>query len=133
MVFKQPLHVYIQCITLQEISICEQAKKTRITLKMIETLTYSCQDVEQLASVNSKLESIYSDMKANMPHSEGLIVRPMIAKRAKEISQKYRSQLAIINQKYSAPQTRKKRGRCKQSALFRNRVGLKAQRLRKVV
>ena len=101
---------------------------------MIETLTYSCQDVEQLASVNSKLESIYSDMKANMPHSEGLIIRPMIAERAKKISQqKYRSQLAVINQKYSALQTRKKRGRCKQSALFRNRVGLKAQRLRKVV
>ena len=99
---------------------------------MIKTLTYSCQDADQLAVVNSKLEEVFSDMKATMRQSDGLIVRPMIAKRAKQISQKYRSQLALINKKYSALPPGKKRGRRKQSALFRNRVGRKAQRLRKV-
>ena len=100
---------------------------------MIETLTYSCQDAEQLAVVNSKLEGIFSDMKAQMQQSEGLVIRPMIAKRAKQISQKYRSQMALINQKYLALPAGKKRGRRKQSALFRNRVGQKANRLRKVI
>ena len=52
---------------------------------MIETLTYSCQDAEQLATVNSKLEEIFSNMKTNMPQSDGLVIRPMIAKRAKQI------------------------------------------------
>ena len=99
---------------------------------MIETLTYSFQDAEQLATVNSKLEEIFSNMKTNMPQSDGLVIRPMIAKRAKQISQKYRSQLAVINSKYSTLPPEKKRGRRKQSASFRNRVGIKAQRLRKV-
>ena len=83
--------------------------------------------------MNSKLEGIFSDMKAQMQQSEGLVIRPMIAKRAKQISQKYRSQMALINQKYSALPAGKKRGRRKQSALFRNRVGQKANRLRKVM
>jgi hypothetical protein len=47
---------------------------------MIETLTYSCQDAEQLATVNSKLEEIFSNMKTNMPQSDGLVIRPTIAK-----------------------------------------------------
>ena len=115
------------------LSVCQQAQKARITLKMIETLTYSCQDAEQLATVNSKLEEIFSNMKTNMPQSDGLVIRPMIAKRAKQIlSQKYRSQLAVINSKYSALPPEKKRGRQKQSASFRNKVGIKAQRLCKV-
>ena len=71
-------------------------------------------------------------MKTNIPQSDGLVIRPMIAKRAKQISQKYRSQLALINSKYSTLPHKKKRGRRKQSASFRNRVGMKAQRLRKV-
>lgn len=74
---------------------------------MIETLTYSCQDAEQLATVNSKLEEIFSNMKSNMPQSDGLVIRPMVAKRAKQISQKYRSQLALIN-KYSTLPPEKK-------------------------
>ena len=68
---------------------------------MIETLTYSCQDAEQLATMNSKLEEIFNNMKANMPQSSGLVIRPMITQRAKQISQKYRSRLALINSKYS--------------------------------
>ena len=99
---------------------------------MIETLTYSCQDAEQLATMNSKLEEIFNNMKANMPQSSGLVIRPMITQRAKQISQKYRSRLALINSKYSTLPPEKKRGRRKQSASFRNRVGIKAQRLRKV-
>lgn len=114
------------------VSVFQQAQKTRVTLKMIETLTYSCQDSEKLAEINSKLEDIFNDMKVNMNHSEGLIIRPVIAKRAKEISQKYRSKLVLLNKSYSALPARKKRGRQRKSALFRNRVGQKAQRMRKV-
>ena len=93
---------------------------------MIETLTYSCQDVNHLATVNLKLEEIVSDMKTNIPQSDGLLIRPMIAKRGKQISQKY----STDQQQVLPPE--KKRGRRKQSASFRNRVGMKAQRLRKV-
>ena len=75
-------------------------RRPELTLKMIETLTYSCQDAQQLATVNSKVQDIFSNMKSNMPQSDGLVIRPMIAKRAKPISQKYRSQLALINNKY---------------------------------
>ena len=122
------------CIVLiQELSAFQQAQKVRVTLKMIETLTYSCQVPEQLAALNTKLEDIFSEMKASIDQSEGLVIRPAITRRAKQISQKYRSKLSLINHKYSALPGRKKRGRRKQSALFRNRVGQKAHRLRKVI
>ena len=46
---------------------------------MIETLTYSWQVSEQLAALNSKLEDIFCQMKANIEQSEGLVIRPAIS------------------------------------------------------
>ena len=106
------------------------AQQTRITLKMIETLTYSCQNAEMLTTVNTELQTFYDKIKSTIPQLEGLIIRPAIAQQAKAISRKYRTRL--LNSKFSALPPSKKRGRHKENAAVRNRVGRKANRLRKV-
>ena len=108
-----------------------QAQKTRITLKMIETLTYSCQNAEQLAIANTKLQDIFDALKSATHQTEGVVIRPLITKRAKTASQRYRSQLTLLKQKYSDLPTGQKRGRHKQSYLSRKRLGRRAQLLRK--
>ena len=106
------------------------AKETKITLKMIETLTYSCQDTEILNTVNTQLQTFYDKINSSIPQMEGLIIRPAIARQAKVIYKKYKTRL--LNSKISALPLSKKRGKHKENAAVRNRVGRKANRLRKV-
>ena len=98
---------------------------------MIETLTYSCQDTEMLTTVNTELQTLYNKIKCTIPQVEGLVIRPAIAQQAKAVSRKYRTRL--LNSKFSALPPSKKRGRHKEKAAVRNRVGRKANRLRKVI
>ena len=96
---------------------------------MIETLTYSCQDAEQLAVANTKLQDIFDTLKSAMHQTVGVVIRPIIAKCAKPASQRYRSQLTLLKQNYSDLPMEQKRGRLKQSYLFRLRVSQRVELL----
>ena len=63
-------------------SVHAQVQKTRITLNMIETLTYSCQNAEQLAIASTKLQDIFDTLKSATHQTEGVVIRPLITKRA---------------------------------------------------
>ena len=83
---------------------------------MIETLTYSYQNIDTLTAVNSELQNIYDTMKNDLPQAQGLVIRPLIAQQAKMISKKYKNRSKLLNQRYSSLQVGKKRSRHKQCA-----------------
>lgn len=103
---------------------------TRITLKVIESLTYICTDAKRLLELDTNLHSLLEDFKRDLPHDQQLIVRTSVASRALKTKRKY----ARIKRSLQCSQldVAKKRGRKKASSKFRKRVGSKADRLRKV-
>ncbi len=108
-------------------------ERARITLKSLETLSYSCSDSKLLLDFGDKLQVLLGEFRDQLPQEEGLIVRPAIVTRAIRTKRKYAHIRAASQQRvrYSAlPET--KSGRKKQNPKFRNRVGTKADRLRKV-
>ena len=66
------------------------------------------------------------DLKAVLPQEDGILLRPQLRKKLK-LSKQKKVSLSIT----SLP-LQSKRGRKKQDSAFRNRVGRKAQALRKV-
>ena len=66
------------------------AENTRITLKSIETLTYSCTDTSLLLQLNSQLTENLENFRQHLPSSEGLIIRPGAITRALKTKRKYR-------------------------------------------
>ena len=67
-----------------------------------------------------------TDFKSILPHEDGILLRPEIRKKLKLSRQKKASQ------SISALPLAPRRGRKKQDAAFRDRVGRRAQTLRKV-
>ncbi len=67
-----------------------------------------------------------ANFKDQLPQEDGLLLSPLLRKKAKLSLQKNRS----LNTSAIPPPP--KRGRKKQSHMYRNRVGQRAQRLRKV-
>ena len=107
--------------------------KARISLKSLETLTYSCIDAEMLLEVEERLQSLLKDLKAQLPQEEGLVIRPAIVSRAIKTKRKYAHIRARQQSGYCSALTEgKKCGRKRANSKFRNRVGCKADRLRKV-
>lgn len=106
----------------------KEAQKARITLKAIESLTYTCSVYEPLVQLNQALDSVFSKFKSELPQEEGLVIRPLITKRTKrrEKADKQR------HEKLSALKLYKKRGRACADSKYRNRVGKRADQLRKV-
>ena len=107
-----------------------EGQKARETLKIIETLTYTCDDGDALSDLNCKLNEALFQFKECIPSSEGIIVRPAIAQRTRLKYQIKRAER--ITQKYGSLQLRTKRGPKRLDAVYRNRVGKKASSLRKV-
>lgn len=97
---------------------------------MIETLTYTCDDGSALSDLHGKLDELLFEFKKCIPASEGIIVRPAIAQRAKHRSQIQRAKEVV--EKYSSLLLRTKRGPKRLDSAYRNRVGRKASTLRKV-
>ena len=97
-------------------------------MKTIASLTYNCTDehTAALSDLVTKLEEIVANFKDQLPQVDGLLLRPVLRKEAKLLLQKN------ISQNNSAIPQPPKRDRKKQSHKYRNRVGQKAQRLRKV-
>ena len=116
-------------IQVKENNIAVESLKARETLKIIETLTYSCEDGDAINELNCKLGEALFQFKKCIPSSEGIIMRPAIAQRTKLKSQIKRAKR--ITQKYGSLQLRTKRGPKRLDASYRNRVGKKASILRK--
>ena len=64
-----------------------KSQRARETLKIIETLTYTCEDYGALDDLNCKLNEALFQLKMCVPSSEGIIVRPAIAQRTNHKSQ----------------------------------------------
>lgn len=108
-----------------EKSIRQAGESARTSLKVLETLTYSCTDPKHLWELYVKIEEQVTEFRSKLPKQDGLVLRPQVRnavkKRAKAISQKYR-----------ALPLRIRRGRVRDDWRHRNRVGWKADALRKV-
>ena len=52
--------------------------KIEITLKSIKTLTYACSDAKLLVDLNEKLQHAMDELQSQLPHSEGLLLRPVL-------------------------------------------------------
>lgn len=95
----------------------------RITLKTIENLSYNCTNVNTLLAFNEELQALESRMREEIPHQNGLLLRPaLITRIAKKTKMKY-SKLGSLEK-----QKKQKASEWK----FKGRAGDKAQRLRKV-
>ena len=77
--------------------------------------------------VNNKLHLLMTEFQSRLPHKEGLLLRPELCKTLRASQQK---KLAVV--KASQLQSTFKRARKQADAAYRNRVGKKAQALRKV-
>ena len=107
-----------------------QRVEEHVRLKIIETLTYACEDYTALDDLNCKLSDALFQLKRHVPSSEGIVVRPTIAQRTTLKAQIRRAKR--IAQKYGALKLCTKRGPKRLDAAFRNCVGRRASSLGKV-
>lgn len=98
------------------------AQMARISLKAIESLTYT-------TALNQKLNQILSDLRQALPAEQGLVIRPLITKRVKK---KEKTKAAKNGRRLLSLPLYKKRGRARVDSKYRNQVGKRAQQLRDV-
>lgn len=89
-------------------------------------MTYSCTNPHDLHDLALQVEELIMSLKKKLPKSEGLILRPEARKQARKRAQK-------ICRKYRPIPSAVKRGRTKSDWRYRNRVGSRADNLRKVI
>ena len=102
-----------------------EGERARTTLKVLETMTYSCTSPQDLHELANKVERLITDFRAKLPKSEGIILRPEARKSVRKRAQQ-------ILKKYRPLPSRVRRGRQKSDWRHRNRFGQKASELRKV-
>ena len=100
------------------------AQNARITLKAIESLTYECSDGVLLKELDTKLKQVMEDFRKKLPVADGLIICSTITERVQRAEKS--------TQKISALPAYKPHGRKKADSAYRNRVGQRADALRKV-
>lgn len=98
----------------------------RTALKVLETLTYSCTNPNDLHEIATKVEELILALRKKLPKSEGIILRPEARKAARKRAQK-------ISRKYRPLPSSALRGRPRNDWRYQNRVGKKADELRKVL
>ena len=106
-------------------SLKQEGERARTTLKVLETMTYSCTSPQDLHELANKVETLITDFRAKLPKSEGIILRPEARKSVRKRAQQ-------ILKKYRPLPSRVRRGRQKSDWRHRNRFGQKASELRKV-
>ena len=77
--------------------------------------------------LNVKLGELLTDFKSQLPQKDGLLIRPEVRKSLKKKSQQQNHAVHIASEL-----TTTRRGRKRADCRYRNRVGRKAQALRKV-
>ena len=128
-------HVYLvtlilSCTQNSTVSLKAAGEKVRTTLKEIETLSYSSGSVNDLIRLNDQLQLLKSEFETTLPHL-GLIIRPAVVSAALKTNRKY----AYIRAKRYHTQCsalKLAKGRSRKRTRFRNRFGIRADRLRKV-
>lgn len=105
------------------------AEELRTTLKCFISLTYNCTEEQHtsLRETNAELSRLMNKFKSSLPQEEGLLVRPEVRKDLRRSQQK-----KFVSTIVSQLPIKTKQGRKKADAAYRNRVGWKAQVLRKV-
>ena len=102
-----------------------EGERARTSLKVLQTLTYSCNSPKDLHELTTTVEKLITDFRRKLPKLEGIVLRPearkSVHKRAQQILRKYRPLPQSI-----------KRGRKKGDWRYQNRVGQRASTLRKV-
>jgi len=86
-----------------------------------------------LLELQQKLYGLQTEIKHKLPVKEGLILRPYLtSERARQVKLKYKALKSRLTQ-YASIKPQKKRGRPRQDSAYRNRVGRKAAKARKVL
>lgn len=98
-------------------------------MKAIESLTYTCSEPELLQQLNKYLDCVLSKFRRDLPCEEGLVIRPLLEK---QIKKNEREVMAKSGGKILSLPQYKKRGRTCLDSKYRNRVGKRADQLRKV-
>lgn len=103
-------------------------------MKELESLTYACSSPTDLLLLNDRLDSLKKEFQSKLPQEEGLIIRPYLISTAMKTKRKYAHLKARQRLKnFSALQEEKKRRKKPTGySKFHNRVGIKADHLRKV-
>ena len=107
-----------------------EAQKARITLKAIESLTYTCSNPKLLLQLNQTLNRVLSEFRQSLPTEEGIVIRPQIATRVKKKDK--RTDTDTTGCGVSSLPLYKKRGRIRTDSKYRKRVGRRAEQLRNV-
>ena len=108
-------------------------RKITESLRGIESLTYVTEDSEKLEALLEQVQTMQKDFSSSLPSTpEGLLLRPCsLSESARRVKNKY-IKLRQRTQHYSSLKATSKRGKKRQDSKFRNRVGKKADKLRKV-
>ena len=125
--------VYFEFLQKQSVSINSAAERVRITLKEIDTLTYACPSADDLILLGEQLKTIKSAFQDKLPSVEGLVIRPAVVDRARQTKKMYAHIKARMRLQKCCALKESNRRRHKGSSSYRNRVGIRADRLRKVM
>ena len=119
-------------IQVHSVSLKAAGERVRIQLKEIETLSYSCTSSEDLQQLNNQLKHLKSEFQSKLLHLEGIVLRPAVS-HALKVRRKY-AHITRKRQLKSCSVLSETKGRRKtlMDSRYRNRVGAKAERLRKV-
>ena len=107
------------------------AERARITLKELESLTYTCSSTSDLLLLNQQLQDLKTDFQSKLPSDEGIIIRPAVIATALKAKKKY-AHFRARQRRCSTIKEGEKKGRKRMDSRFRNRVGARADRLRRV-
>ena len=118
------------------ISVQKARRKVFATLKVLESLSYSCVESEKLQALDLMLKNVEDSFRSSLPHQDGLLLRPAVLAHtvaaARKVSQKYR-RLQLQSAKYgSLPLHKRAHKGMKGEWKHKNRVGKKANEYKKV-
>ena len=98
----------------------------------METLTYSCEDVQALVKLNKTLDETLATFKHALPNTKGLTIRKEAACKATAKFKSLKLQKVVEKEGFGNLKLYTRRGRKRLDSSYRNRVGQRAARLRKV-
>ena len=107
----------------------QEGELARIGLKALETLTYYCVNPDDLHEVGNKILDIIIFLKEKRPSCEGLIIKSELRN---TVRKQARMQALKVCQKYQKLPLQSRHGPAAKDWRYRNRVGIKADSLRKV-
>ena len=104
--------------------------KVRIALKRLET-SYVCTDAEMLMNLCSSVHNITEKFQEKLPSEDGLLLTTTQTQ-TQALCTKKKSISSKLKFGYGSLPNPKKHGRKRANSKFRNRVGIRASKLRKV-